>query len=166
MYLLFEKIFSRSNKDILHTNGIIFSIREACFDASTRSKNSLAGCCLATCVARMYMYRVYHELFYSEYRVPLENVHCRPSATRLSKYFKIPTPRGKHILFREPRFNDSNTRGTILFFLLCQVRPRCHRMQFDSCVRSLACSHVLRKRRLRLKLSIYPCYDLILSLSM
>jgi hypothetical protein len=87
------------------------------------AKSSLDGCCLATYVPRMYIYRVFHHYFTPNTELRSENVHRRLSATRLSKYFKIPTPWGKRTLFQDPRFNDSNTRGTILFILLVVQGP-------------------------------------------
>jgi hypothetical protein len=156
------------------------------------AKSSLDGCCLATYVPRMYIYRVFHHYFTPNTELRSENVHRRLSATRLSKYFKIPTPWGKRTLFQDPRFNDSNTRGTILSILLVVQGPAKMpgknaiwfvRLNLD--YRSLACSHVLRTRWLRLtlysivwlwnyvleyrrlKISFYsyPCYDLIIFLT-
>lgn len=75
-------------------------MRSKRFDVSMfllAAKSSLDGCCLATYVARNVHVSYFSRLFYSEYRAPLENVHCRSLATRLSKYFKIPTPWGKPV---------------------------------------------------------------------
>jgi hypothetical protein len=117
------------------------------------AKSSLGGCCLATYVPRMYIYRVFHHYF-------TPNISSSAPKTsiagfQLRGYLNISKFRllGESLPFFETHVSTTRTRAAqfFLFFLLCKVRPRCPQnaiwfVRLNLNYRSLACSHVLRTR--------------------